>query len=236
MRSMNDDLDTFLKNVFTLIGQRLFEYFTLALKFGLQVHDLNFNIRWSNHAIASMLGYPYVEYIGKNSVRDMIAPYWQKIFMENVYELGFKRGYTDPYVVDCIRKDQSIIKLYTQGTFIWDASGKKPIGSFSIFYDVSREAFLHDQLKTFMTSVSSYIDRSPAINADRIARNYNLTQSQYEVFKLLSEGRSSKDIADQLNISIHTVNSHRKHIREKLGLKGSEMTVYNYFQSLILDD
>ncbi len=46
-----------------------------------------------------------------------------------------------------------------------------------------------------------------------------LTHREKEVLKLIAEGKSSKEIADLLFISIYTVNNHRAKIIKKLGLK-----------------
>lgn len=45
-----------------------------------------------------------------------------------------------------------------------------------------------------------------------------LTTRETEVLKLVSEGRTTRQIGDQLRISVKTVETHRKHIMDKLGL------------------
>jgi len=47
-----------------------------------------------------------------------------------------------------------------------------------------------------------------------------LSMREKEVLQLLAEGKSNKDIADLLFISIHTVRRHRENIMKKLNLKG----------------
>ncbi len=46
-----------------------------------------------------------------------------------------------------------------------------------------------------------------------------LTVREKEVLKLIAEGRSSKEIASLLFISVYTVNNHRANIIKKLKLK-----------------
>lgn len=46
-----------------------------------------------------------------------------------------------------------------------------------------------------------------------------LTKREKEILRLIAEGKSSKEIACQLFISIRTVQNHRDHIRNKLGIK-----------------
>ena len=45
-----------------------------------------------------------------------------------------------------------------------------------------------------------------------------LTDREFEVFQLIGQGRSTRDIAKQLHLSSKTVDVHRSHIKEKLGL------------------
>ena len=45
-----------------------------------------------------------------------------------------------------------------------------------------------------------------------------LSQREREVLRLIDQGKLSKEIADQLSISINTVNRHRQNILEKLNV------------------
>jgi DNA-binding NarL/FixJ family response regulator len=54
-----------------------------------------------------------------------------------------------------------------------------------------------------------------------------LTPREREVLQLLAEGNSSKAIAESLNISVNTVDTHRHRIMEKLSLRSiAELTKY----------
>jgi len=46
-----------------------------------------------------------------------------------------------------------------------------------------------------------------------------LSDREFEVFQLIGRGVSNRQIAEQLHLSIKTVEVHRAHIKEKLGLK-----------------
>jgi len=48
-----------------------------------------------------------------------------------------------------------------------------------------------------------------------------LTDRELEIFRMIGAGRSVKEIADSLFISAKTVEAHREHIKEKLGVKSS---------------
>ncbi|MBK7712373.1 MAG: helix-turn-helix transcriptional regulator [Bacteroidales bacterium] len=61
-----------------------------------------------------------------------------------------------------------------------------------------------------------------------------LSERETEVLKLLSKGLSNKEIADSLNISIHTVISHRKNLTQKTGIKSqSGLTIYALSNNII---
>jgi len=63
--------------------------------------------------------------------------------------------------------------------------------------------------------------------------NYEISDREREVLVLIAKGYSSKEIADQLNISIHTVNSHRKNITHKTGIKSvAGLAVYAMLHNL----
>lgn len=54
-----------------------------------------------------------------------------------------------------------------------------------------------------------------------------LTVREVEIVKLIGKGYSSKKIAEYLNLSLHTINTHRKNVMKKLKLKSvSELMLY----------
>jgi DNA-binding NarL/FixJ family response regulator len=65
-----------------------------------------------------------------------------------------------------------------------------------------------------------------------------LTAREKDVLKLLVKGMSNKEVSGQLNISTHTVMSHRKNITQKLNIKSvAGLTVYAILNGLIsMDD
>lgn len=62
---------------------------------------------------------------------------------------------------------------------------------------------------------------------DRPKSNYELTKRETAVLVELAQGKTNKEIADALNVSVHTVISHRKNITRKTGIKTvAGLTVY----------
>jgi DNA-binding NarL/FixJ family response regulator len=48
-----------------------------------------------------------------------------------------------------------------------------------------------------------------------------LTDRELEIFRMIGAGKSVKEIADNLFLSVKTVEAHREHIKEKLSIKSS---------------
>ena len=64
-----------------------------------------------------------------------------------------------------------------------------------------------------------------------------LSKRETDVLVAVAKGMMNKEIADQMNISIHTVISHRKNITRKTGIKSiSGLTVYALLNNLISED
>ena len=73
-------------------------------------------------------------------------------------------------------------------------------------------------------------------NDDKLekADDVELSKREIDVLVAVAKGLMNKEIADQMNISIHTVISHRKNITRKTGIKSvSGLTVYALLNNLI---
>jgi DNA-binding NarL/FixJ family response regulator len=63
----------------------------------------------------------------------------------------------------------------------------------------------------------------------------NLTDRETEIVRLIAEGHSTMQIASLLNLSHHTINSHRKNILRKLKIKSPvELVVYAMNTGIII--
>ena len=69
--------------------------------------------------------------------------------------------------------------------------------------------------------------------SDKIQQE-DLSDREIEVLVQMVKGLANKEIADKLNISIHTVISHRKNITDKTGIKSlSGLTIYAITKKII---
>jgi two-component system, NarL family, response regulator NreC len=61
-----------------------------------------------------------------------------------------------------------------------------------------------------------------------------LTPREREILQLIVEGKSNKDVANLLNLSVYTVETHRSNIMEKLNLRGiPELILYAVRKGII---
>ncbi len=71
-------------------------------------------------------------------------------------------------------------------------------------------------------------------DATKSPDDVELSKRETDVLVAVAKGMMNKEIADQMNISIHTVISHRKNITRKTGIKSvSGLTVYALLNNLI---
>jgi DNA-binding NarL/FixJ family response regulator len=69
---------------------------------------------------------------------------------------------------------------------------------------------------------------------ESVKNSYELTKRETAVLIELAQGKTNKEIADALNVSVHTVISHRKNITHKTGIKSvAGLTVYALLNNLL---
>jgi len=72
-----------------------------------------------------------------------------------------------------------------------------------------------------------FVGGSPVAQSSPVA---DLTDRELEVFRLIGEGHGTRQIADELHISIKTVESYQAHIKDKLLLKNGRELVQRAIQ------
>lgn len=75
------------------------------------------------------------------------------------------------------------------------------------------EIYMSEQLTTRLAT--KFLSGRPSSTAPSIDQ---LSDRELQVFRLIGQGRSTRQIAQMLDLSIKTIESHRGHIKEKLGL------------------
>lgn len=84
------------------------------------------------------------------------------------------------------------------------------------------------------SKVISKMNEFAQSEATKSTDDVELSKRETDVLVAVAKGMMNKEIADQMNISIHTVISHRKNITRKTGIKSvSGLTVYALLNNLI---
>ena len=78
------------------------------------------------------------------------------------------------------------------------------------------ESFIHPSLTRVL--IEGYLQQPQPVRTKESAEE--LTPRETEVLRLVAQGYTSQQIAQSLTISVTTVETHRAHIMEKLGLRG----------------
>jgi two-component system, NarL family, response regulator NreC len=75
-----------------------------------------------------------------------------------------------------------------------------------------------------------------ALQQNQLQDSYDLlSQREKEVLQLLAEGKSNKEVANLLNLSPHTIDSHRTNMMQKLGLHNTaEIVLYAVRKNIIV--
>lgn len=87
------------------------------------------------------------------------------------------------------------------------------------------DVYLSDNMSRKM--LQQYIDGSPSLLESRIA---SLSDRELEVFCRIGEGRATREIAEELHLSIKTVETYQAHIKEKLGLRSGRELIQHAIQ------
>jgi DNA-binding NarL/FixJ family response regulator len=87
------------------------------------------------------------------------------------------------------------------------------------------DVYLSDSMSKKM--LQQYIDGAPSVLQSRIA---TLSDRELEVFCRIGEGRATREIAEELHLSIKTVETYQAHIKEKLGLRSGRELIQHAIQ------
>lgn len=87
------------------------------------------------------------------------------------------------------------------------------------------EVYLSDELTNRM--LQHLVHGSPSLKGTPLSC---LSDRELEVFRLIGEGHATRQIADELHISVKTVESYQAHIKEKLSLRNARELVQHAIQ------
>mgnify|MGYP003583338521 FL=1 len=111
--------------------------------------------------------------------------------------------------IEIIHQVKKMISNGAQGYLLKDVEPQLLIKTITDVYN--GEQVIHPRIKDELTK--SYFSKSNA--------NPELTRREIEILKLIADEFTNPEIAEKLFISPHTVENHRNHILQKLGVKNT---------------
>jgi DNA-binding NarL/FixJ family response regulator len=115
-----------------------------------------------------------------------------------------------------------VLTMHTDGEYLYEALAAGADGYF-LKKDAEAELFSAiGKVRHGGVYVSPSLSQEEGTRWEQMRQAFqrpNLTGREVEILKLVSEGKSSKEIGELLFISVHTVERHRANLMEKLKMK-----------------
>ena len=113
----------------------------------------------------------------------------------------------------------------------------------NIFYNVKeliepyleklKNSKLDEKQKAYLDMLESNLNEIVSPFAFKLDKEHlNMTPAEIQVSDLIRYGKSSKEIADFLNLSKRTIDSHRASIRKKLNIKNKKSNLRTYLSAI----
>ncbi len=64
------------------------------------------------------------------------------------------------------------------------------------------------------------------------SKEFNLSKREIEIANLIKNGKSTKEIAKYLRISMRAIDSHRYNLRKKLGINRAVVNLCEFFRNM----
>ena len=170
-----------------------------------------------------------IQKLGPVGFYDLLHPKDKEILFKEVFRdisifLGTNKtvDYTDlkiNYNYRVSQKDGSYKFLMNRFTPISVGEGNAPliiVGTVRDITDIYTKKEIFCKIHTVNNSKDIVFQKTYPIN-DSI-KDFGITQKEFDVIKLVHQGKSSKEIASDLNNSLETIHTHRKNIIKKLNV------------------
>jgi DNA-binding CsgD family transcriptional regulator len=190
----------------------------------------NLNLAFFTGNVDKLSGYPEAMFRNKGMETSftMIHPddrpelfRFQKIVFEAFHSLSIQERHTFEfsYTTRWVHR--------TTQEITWVTSKARPYlideeGNFIMDLHIIIQLFIPPKTKNYDWNYSYTKDGGSRIFVSKSSptdKEVNLTGKEREIVDLILEGKESREISQQLNISINTVGTHRKNILRKLGAK-----------------
>ena len=118
------------------------------------------------------------------------------------------------------RKDGIYIKILQQFVVLEATDEGYPILSMGIMTDISQQV-TSDKFVFSITKYKNGVCETLFTSENQVRKIENITEREHDVLQAIVQGKSSKEIANILFLSVHTVNAHRRNLLKKTNVKNS---------------
>ncbi len=101
------------------------------------------------------------------------------------------------------------------------------------YLDKLNKSGLNDRQKVFVDILESTLNDVVSPFVRKLSPQYlKLTPAEIQMANLIKQGKTTKEIADLLNLATSTIDFHRDNIRKKVGIKNKKINLRTYLLSL----
>ncbi|MGH2665443.1 response regulator [Flavobacterium sp.] len=132
-----------------------------------------------------------------------------------------EKGFTCKVIIlssyDDAKLIKEVIKLGASGYLTKQCAGENIIDAIKTVAD--GEQYFSSTIKDKIFNIFTNNSQNHAMNPEEIISS--ITARELEILNLISQEKSGKDISEMLDISVNTVETHRKNLMKKLNVKSS---------------
>jgi len=100
------------------------------------------------------------------------------------------------------------------------------------FLERLNKSRLDSKQKAYVNIIKSNLNEIVAPLVREFSKiNLKLTPAKIQVTNLVRQGKTTKEIAEFMNLATSTIDTHRNHIRKKLGIKNKKINLRTYFET-----
>jgi len=101
------------------------------------------------------------------------------------------------------------------------------------FLERLKKCRLNSKQKTYVNLIESNLNEIVAPLVREFSKiNLKLTPTEIQVTNLVKQGKTTKEIAEFINLATSTIDTHRNKIRKKLGIKNKKINIRTHLLSI----
>ncbi len=150
-----------------------------SIRDGIAVVNMDGRIEGANKAYLDMLGYSLAE-IQKMNCQQLTSEKWAESGINIVQQQIMKRGYSEEYEKEYVRKDGSIFPALVRAWLVKDSHGN-PLRMYGVVKDITDRKRTEEELNRHRTHLQELvIERTAELtNAKELAETANLAKSEF---------------------------------------------------------